>query len=105
MKLDIKGTAKLPPEVKIVFYRVAQEALNNIAKHSGAKKAVVGLSVNEDPRLGIIVAVLRVTDDGRGFELQNIDSGRFGLEYNERTGGVGGRRAQGHIKTGHRNRN
>ncbi|MGB3989869.1 MAG: GAF domain-containing protein [Acetivibrionales bacterium] len=79
VKLDIKGTAKLPPEVKIVFYRVAQEALNNIAKHSGAKKAVVGLSVNEDPRLGIIVAVLRVTDDGRGFELQNIDSGRFGL--------------------------
>jgi signal transduction histidine kinase len=79
VQLDIKGTAKLPADVKIVFYRVAQEALNNVAKHSGAKSAVVGLSVNEDPRLGIIVATLRVKDDGRGFEPQNVDPGRFGL--------------------------
>ena len=79
VKLDVKTAAKLPPEVKIVFYRVAQEALNNIAKHSGAKNALVELSVSEDPNLGIIVAALRVTDDGKGFELQNVDSGHFGL--------------------------
>ena len=79
VKLDIKTTARLPDDVKIVFYRVAQEALNNIAKHSGAKNAEVGLSVNEDPKLGIIVAVLRVTDDGKGFELKSVNSGRFGL--------------------------
>ena len=79
VKLDVKTTAKLPAEVKIVFYRVAQEALNNIAKHSGAKNALVGLSVNEDPNLGIIVAALRVTDDGKGFELQNVGSGHFGM--------------------------
>lgn len=79
VKLDIKAAAKLPGDVKIVFYRVAQEALNNIAKHSGAKNAVVELNINHDLNLGITVAVLRVTDDGKGFELQNVNTGRFGL--------------------------
>ncbi|MGE5613350.1 MAG: GAF domain-containing protein [Bacillota bacterium] len=79
VELDIKGTAKLPLEVKTVFYRVAQEALNNVAKHSGAKKAAVELRVNEDEQLGVIVAGLRVSDDGRGFEPEKVVSGHFGL--------------------------
>ncbi|HOQ06674.1 MAG TPA: GAF domain-containing protein [Clostridiales bacterium] len=92
VKLDIKAAAKLPAEVKVVFYRVAQEALNNIAKHSGAKNAAVELSVNEDPNLGIIVASLRVSDDGKGFELQNVNSGRFGLSImKERAEAAGAR--------------
>jgi signal transduction histidine kinase len=79
VELDIKGTAKLPPEAKTVFYRVAQEALNNVAKHSGAKKAAVDLRINEDEQLGVIVAGLSVSDDGRGFEPKKVASGHFGL--------------------------
>jgi len=79
VKLNIRGTARLPDDVKLVFYRVAQEALNNVAKHSGAKNAVMELNVNEDTRLGIIVGYLCVTDDGKGFNPQNMNSGRFGL--------------------------
>jgi len=79
VKLNIGGTAKLPDDVKLVFYRVAQEALNNVSKHSGAKNAVLELNVNEDARLGIIVGYLSVTDDGKGFDPQNRKSGRFGL--------------------------
>lgn len=77
--LVIKGKAKLPTEIKIAFYRIAQEALNNIAKHSGAKKATVELKANEDEQLGIIVAGLSITDDGRGFEPEKVTSEHFGL--------------------------
>jgi signal transduction histidine kinase len=35
------GQRKLPPDVQVVFYRIAQEALNNIAKHSGARHVEV----------------------------------------------------------------
>ncbi len=79
VKLDIGGAVKLPSEVKIAFYRVAQEALNNISKHSGAKNAVLQLNANEDMRLGIIVAELSITDDGKGFDPQQVNSGHFGL--------------------------
>lgn len=74
-----KSTAKLPTEVKIAFYRIAQEALNNIAKHSGAKKATVELKVNEDEQLGIIVAGMSVTDDGWGFDPDKVTSEHFGI--------------------------
>lgn len=90
VKLDIKGTSKLPPEVKIVFYRVAQEALNNITKHSGAKNAALELNINEDEQLGIIVASLTVTDDGNGFDPGGVGAGHFGLGImKERAGTVG----------------
>lgn len=79
VSLDVKGTAKLPPEVKIVFYRIAQEALNNISKHSGATKAVIELRANEDEQLGVIVANLRITDNGKGFDPGSVTSEHFGI--------------------------
>jgi len=77
--LNINGTAKLPTEVKITFYRIAQEALNNIAKHSCAHKAKVELSANEDDQLDIIVARLIISDDGCGFDPGNVTSEHFGI--------------------------
>ena len=77
--LSIKGSSQLPLEVKIAFYRIAQEALNNIAKHSGAKKALVDFKANEDKQLGVIVAGLSITDDGHGFEPDAVTSEHFGL--------------------------
>lgn len=79
VSLSVKGSAKLPPEVKIVFYRITQEALNNIAKHSGASKAFIELLANEDEQLGVIVANLRITDDGKGFDPGNVTSEHFGI--------------------------
>lgn len=77
--LNISGCAKLPTEVKIAFYRIAQEALNNIAKHSGARKAVMELNANEDGQLGVIVAGISVTDDGRGFDPDKVTSEHLGI--------------------------
>lgn len=77
--LAANGKASLPTEVKIAFYRIAQEALNNIAKHSGARKAAVEMNVNEDCQLGVIVAELSITDDGCGFDPGKVTSEHFGL--------------------------
>jgi signal transduction histidine kinase len=52
----------IPLEVSLCLYRVTQECLNNVAKHSGARKVMVAIRGNKD---GIL---LSVTDDGKGFD-------------------------------------
>jgi signal transduction histidine kinase len=64
----------LDESLALVVYRVAQEALTNVAKHSGAQRARVDLVVRSD------VLSLEVTDDGRGLAHQDLDKpGSFGL--------------------------
>lgn len=53
---------EIPEPLKIVIYRVLQETLNNVAKHSGAKLVHVSLR-----KLGDKIE-LSVEDDGRGFD-------------------------------------
>lgn len=50
----------LPGDLELVIYRVAQEALTNVARHSGSPRAELGLEP-EDGRL-----VLTVRDEGKG---------------------------------------
>jgi two-component system, NarL family, sensor histidine kinase UhpB len=52
---------RLSPEVELVIYRVAQEALTNVLRHADARH--VALELGHDDEGGI---VLRVRDDGRG---------------------------------------
>jgi two-component system sensor histidine kinase UhpB len=51
---------ELSPEVELVIYRTAQEALTNVLRHSGASEVFVGLRSEEGQ------VVLRVSDNGRG---------------------------------------
>ena len=51
----------LPEESRISFYRIVQECLNNIVKHSGASQAKVSIR-----RAGGQV-VMSISDNGRGF--------------------------------------
>ena len=80
---------RLPPEVELVAFRVIQEALSNVARHSQASRAEVSLVAGPGS------LVVSVTDDGRGFDLTTaLDSrerslGLFGMH--ERAGLVGGR--------------
>ncbi|WP_326669814.1 GAF domain-containing sensor histidine kinase [Streptomyces canus] len=77
----------LPAAQEEAMLRVAQEALHNALRHSGA----VHVDVTVDRRGG--GAVLRVTDDGSGFDPQSIRrAGRhLGLvSMRDRTSGVGG---------------
>ena len=52
----------LPSDVELCLFRIAQEGLNNIVKHSGATEADVTLRGSGD------VLLLTVTDFGRGFD-------------------------------------
>ncbi len=60
--LEITGDPKLSPTNEAVMFRILQEALNNIAKHSRAKQVSVNLSANSSG------TSLSVTDDGVGFD-------------------------------------
>ncbi len=71
--LEVNGTCDVSPDVKIALYRIAQEALNNIAKHSGATKARVSLRC-EPHRV-----VLQIADNGHGFDVSQAPQGSFGL--------------------------
>ena len=60
-----EDSGELPTDVRLAFYRIAQEALNNVAKHSGARKAKVSLAPLVGHPDG---ARLAVEDDGAGFD-------------------------------------
>jgi signal transduction histidine kinase len=76
----------IPQDVALCLYRVAQEALRNIAAHAGARKAQVTLRSTEDG-LELVIA-----DDGQGFNLAEArDLGGLGLiSLDERVRLVGG---------------
>ena len=77
-----------PPEVSLAVYRIVQEALSNVVRHSGAARAAVRVWREAD-RL-----VVTVEDDGRGFSVPAVrEAGRglglFGM--GERAAYLGGR--------------
>ncbi|EJU22024.1 sensor protein DegS [Peptoanaerobacter stomatis] len=59
---------------KIICFRVLQESINNILKHSNAKNVDINISI------GSKTIILKVEDDGIGFNIEDIDSSKsFGL--------------------------
>lgn len=86
VKVDvvIEGHAELSPEVKVSLYRIAQEALNNVAKHSGASEAVVAL-VMQPTRVS-----LTIQDNGNGFDTAINKPTHLGLDImRERAATIG----------------
>ncbi len=71
--VTVEGVRSLPPEVQVALYRVAQEALNNLAKHAGASQARVSLHSQPEQ------VELRISDDGRGFDPEGISPESLGL--------------------------
>jgi len=53
---------RLPPATEITLFRIAQEALNNIAKHAGATGVTLTVEAGPD------TVVLTIADNGRGFD-------------------------------------
>ncbi|MCB2160725.1 PAS domain S-box protein [bacterium] len=74
----------LSSEVQVMFYRVCQEALNNIEKHAGASLVEINLTHDE------LVTELRIRDNGLGFDPEQADPGHYGLKMmRERSEAVG----------------
>jgi len=62
------------PYVELSLYRMVQELLQNIVKHSGASRAIVQLSYNEN------LLQITVEDNGQGFKSQQQESKGIGLK-------------------------
>jgi signal transduction histidine kinase len=85
-KLDVQGDlSSLSDSQKIVLFRVVQEALSNVRKHSEA----TGVSVVLRSRRTFVE--VSVTDDGRGFDPRGLGTDRLGLSgISERVRLLGG---------------
>ncbi len=57
---------RLPSQVETALFRVAQEAMANIAKHSEAENASISLQFNDD------TISMRIADDGKGFDVTGV---------------------------------
>ena len=63
---------RVPPEIETIVFRIAQEALTNVAKHADATQVTVQVTFGDE------LLCLEISDDGSGFEPQTIfevDSG------------------------------
>ena len=78
--VNIEGLCKLPEDVKIVMYRVAQEALNNIIKHAQATHVMINLFCSEAAADQCTQGLkLIISDNGRGFDPAAIPADHLGL--------------------------
>ena len=73
IQLGVEGDYKLPGEVQVGLYRIAQEALNNVVKHAKASEALVTLRLGETVRL-------TVADNGSGFDPSSVTADHLGLK-------------------------
>ncbi len=77
---------RLPPAMETAIFRIVQEALNNVAKHSGSKRVLVQLLQQGEELL------VQVQDWGRGFDPARGGSGGHGLRsMRERAELLGGK--------------
>jgi len=84
VKVNVAKEITLPPEIQVAFYRICQEALNNIAKHAKASLVEIDL-MHEDPAIE-----LHIRDDGLGFDPEQTMAGHYGLSMmRERAEAVG----------------
>jgi signal transduction histidine kinase len=86
-QLQVDLPVELPVPVEVGLYRISQEALNNVLKHSQAGRVSVFLSANNSSLR------LEVADNGRGFAPECLqEKGGFGLatmrERAEKLGGM-----------------
>jgi signal transduction histidine kinase len=105
----VEESSTLPPDVQVALYRIAQEALNNVAKHARATQVTVLLRLSSGPISGVAPLgdeqdkargelskelrkelELRITDNGRGFAANAVSREHLGLGImRERAASIG----------------
>jgi NarL family two-component system sensor histidine kinase LiaS len=81
----VQGEPSLPPKVEQTLFRIAQEALSNVARHSQAGSAEISLVYEAD------AVMLAICDDGRGFDSGSPRRGLGLRSMGERAEAMGGR--------------
>lgn len=66
---------RMDPDVETAVFRIAQESLSNVRKHAAARHVRIAL----EPR-GTEEIAVSVSDDGVGFDVNDVPADRFGLE-------------------------
>lgn len=83
--LDVRGRADdLPADVGLAAYRIVQESLTNVIRHSGAAHASVAVHVTDADVL------VRVRDDGRGVPGDDVPAGNGIAGMTERVAAMAG---------------
>jgi two-component system nitrate/nitrite sensor histidine kinase NarX len=90
VKASISGPIELPPDTRLALYRITQEALTNIGRHSGATQIEVvmkPLYLAEGTPQGIEITI---QDNGCGFDPQQVPADHLGLAImRERAASIG----------------
>jgi PAS domain S-box-containing protein len=73
VRAELCAEPDLPLDRKEAFYRIAQEALNNVAKYAHAQNVMLRLTQSAD------LVMLEVDDDGMGFDVMAPTPGHLGL--------------------------
>jgi signal transduction histidine kinase len=73
VQLDVRGEYEMPPEVKVAFYRIAQESLNNVVKYARATQVEIKL-IQE-----CCDVHLEIQDNGIGFDQASIKPTSLGM--------------------------
>jgi PAS domain S-box-containing protein len=95
VSVKIAGEHVLPAEIQVALYRICQEALNNIAKHAGARQVEIELQYESEARvdtgtsnlqagaphqIAVSSVEMLIRDNGAGFNTGNIAApGHYGL--------------------------
>ena len=82
-QLFIENIPLLPEPVQLAFYRIAQEALNNVIKHAQARLVTVSLCEIQTPpqencQAGSNVSLV-IQDDGVGYYMETVHSNHLGI--------------------------
>ena len=70
VETDVEPHLALPTETEQLLFRVAQEAVRNIVAHAAADRVTIHVAGDDG------VATLRVVDNGRGFDVDELDRRR-----------------------------
>ena len=95
VSLNIAGEHVLPAGIQVAFYRICQEAFNNIAKHAGASQVEINLKYVTGTRqasssvaqaavpqeIAVSSVEMRIRDNGHGFDTSELSApGHYGLD-------------------------
>ena len=85
VELDLSEESTVPLAIEEAFWRIAQEALSNVARHSQATRVQVCLTYTPEQ------VTLSIKDNGQGFDPASDQQNGVGLHsIRERMAGVGG---------------
>lgn len=80
LRVDEFDEDQLPENMKLMIYRIIQEQVNNVLRHSGASQLFISLQIIEDS------VMLLVEDNGKGFDPATVKKGMGFLNISNRVG-------------------